>query len=87
MTDTDHAAASALERLATALDPARFVTTLITGTGRVPHLTVANRRYAQLAESIYAADNWYWWSWAERAAPFGDVEEAARRIAHVLSTG
>jgi hypothetical protein len=87
MTDTDQTpAVTALERLATALDPARFVTTLITGTGRVLHLAVANRRFPQLTESIYAADRSFWWSWAERLGPVEDPLTAAQKVATVLHT-
>jgi hypothetical protein len=73
-----------LEALATALGPEHFATVLITGRGRLPHLAVTSRRYAQLTESIYAQDGWFWWSWAERIAPASDIEGTAGKIALVL---
>lgn len=74
----------ALENLTAALDTREFVTTLVSGTARVSHLTITSRRYTQLSENIYAADGWFWWSWAERLAPVRNVYEAASKIAHVL---
>jgi hypothetical protein len=74
---------AALECLAAALDPRDHVTTLVTGQGRVPHLTVASR-HAQLAEDIYAHENSYWWSWAEPISAVDDPLTAARKITSVL---
>jgi hypothetical protein len=77
------AAQAALETLASGLDSRDFVTTLTTGRTRPPRLTVA-RRHTQLAEDIYADNGWYWWAWAERIAPTGDMPAAAATIAHAL---
>jgi hypothetical protein len=30
------------------------------------------------------ADEWFWWSWAERIAPVSDVTTAAGKVATVL---
>ncbi len=75
---------AALESLAAALDPPDYATTLVTGDGRVPHLTVASRHAAQLAEDVHVQDGWFWWSWAERIAPADNVTAAARKVAAVL---
>jgi hypothetical protein len=53
--------------------------------GRVEALAAA-----KLSETIYAAPAaagswWFWWSWADRIAPIGDVETAAFKIAYVLT--
>lgn len=74
---------TALETLAAALNPDDVVTTLVSGEGRVPHLSVVSR-HAQIGEDIYAADGYFWWPWAERLVPLHDVPQAARKIAHVL---
>ncbi len=76
---------AALERLAAALDPRDHVTTLVTGPGRVPHLTISSR-HAQLAEDVYADDKSFWWSWAEPISAVDDPLTAARKITSVLRT-
>jgi len=80
------AAQAALEALAAAIDPRDHVTTLVTGTGRVPHLTVTSRHARELAEHVYAQDGWFWWSWAERIAPTADTTAAAAKVTSVLRT-
>ncbi len=78
-------AQAALERLAAALNPSDYVTTLTAGDGRAPRLTVTSR-HAQLGDDIYADNTSYWWSWAERIAPLTDPLAAARNITSVLRT-
>ena len=84
-TSDTKAAEVALEHLADALDPQEHVITLVTSPGRVPHLTVASR-HAELAESVYADQRCYWWSWAEPICGVDDPPAAARKIAAVLRT-
>jgi hypothetical protein len=76
---------AALERLAAALSPRDFATTLVTGNGRPARLTVASR-HTPLSEEITAARHAYRWSWAEPIAPLGDPLTAARRIARMLGS-
>ncbi len=65
-------------------DPDRdFVTILVVGQGRPPRLA-ATSRHAALAEDIYAQDGWFWWSWAERLAPYSDTPAAAGKLATTL---
>lgn len=80
----DSSTCADLETLAAALDRSCFVTTLMSGEGRVPHLTITNRRFTQLTESIYAADGSFWWSWADRIGPVDDPLAAARKVTKVL---
>ena len=77
-------AAVALERLADALGSRDFATTLLTGPGRPPCLSVVSRM-SRLTEDIYA-DSSYRWSWAEPICPATDPDTAAQRIAQVLRT-
>jgi hypothetical protein len=74
---------TALENLATALDPREFAVILVTGTGRPPCLTVANRR-TLVAEEIYAGDWAYWWPWLQPIAPTDDPLAAAYWVTFVL---
>jgi len=83
MTTPFPAATAALERLAAALDPREFTTTLTTGTGRPPRLAVANRD-ADIGGDIYADHAAYWWSWSERIASVTDPSAAARRVSAAL---
>lgn len=75
-------AVAALERLADALGSREFATTLVTGPGRPPRLSVASR-HSWLSEDIYA-DTCYRWAWADPICPLGDPLTAARRIAKML---
>jgi hypothetical protein len=77
-------ATAALERLAATLGSRDFATTLVTGLGRQPCLTVASRR-SRLAEDIYA-DRFYRWSWAEPICDLDDPLTAADMITKVLRT-
>jgi hypothetical protein len=88
--DTDHTVDSpgtgsqaALERLAAALDTRDFATTLTTGPGHRPSLTVTSR-HADFGDDIYADDQSYWWSFAERIAAIDDPLTAAQKITNVL---
>jgi hypothetical protein len=76
---------AALERLAAALDPRDYVTTLVCGEGGAPCLTVTNR-HAQFGDAIYADQQSYWWSFAERIAAVDDPLAAARKVTSVLRT-
>jgi hypothetical protein len=78
-------ARAALEALAAALDPGDYATTLTTGDGRPPYLTVTNR-HAQLGDDIYADHQAFWWSWAEQIAAVDDPAAAARKVTTVLRT-
>jgi hypothetical protein len=74
---------AALEHLATALGPG-FITTLVTGTGHQPHLSVVSRD-GHAAQDVYADDSgWYWWPWAERIATTSDPLTAAYQITAAL---
>jgi hypothetical protein len=75
--------AAALGRLATALDPRDFATTLTIGQDRMPWLTVTSR-HADFSEDIYADHQSYWWSFAERIAAVDDPLTAAQQITSVL---
>ena len=74
---------AALEALAAALDPRDYITTLTSGYGRAPRLTVTSR-HADFGDDIYADSSSYWWSWAERIATVDDPMAAARAVASVL---
>jgi hypothetical protein len=74
---------TALETLATALDPGEFVTALVTGTGRRPCLTVTSR-HAGVEQDVYADPAFYWSGTAEPLAPAGDPLTAAHRVATTL---
>ncbi len=76
---------AALERLTAELDPGTFVAAIVSG-GRAPCLRITNRCAPQLTEDVYAGRGFYWYSWAERLAPVGDVPRAVARIANLLRT-
>jgi hypothetical protein len=81
--DSKPARVQALERLAAALDSADYATTLTTGPGHGPRLSVTNR-HAQIGDDIAADHRAYWWSWGEWIAPISDPATAARIISVVL---
>jgi hypothetical protein len=60
-------------------------------TPRHPCVRVVNRQATALSELIYAARSdadgsiWFWWSWGERICPADDLQQAAGKIAHVLT--
>jgi hypothetical protein len=76
-------ASAALERLAAALDPREFVTTLTSGPGQPPRLTVTSR-HADFGDDVFADDQAYWWSFAERIGAVDDPLAAAKKVASVL---
>ena len=76
---------AALEALAAALDPRDYITTLTSGYGRTPRLTVTSR-HAQIGDDIYADSSSYRWSWAEQIAAVDDPAAAARKVTTVLRT-
>ena len=74
---------AALERLATALGPG-FITTLITGDGHTPRLSVISRDN-HAGEEVYADEGgWFWWPWAERIAAIDDPLAAAYHVTAAL---
>ncbi len=80
-----------LEELACELDRHGLQVSLMTPAGRIPSLHVANPVAPRLAEDVYVGRSqdglwWFWWPWAERIAPGGEVAEAATAIAKVLDT-
>jgi hypothetical protein len=80
-----------LERLGEELVRRGFRVRIDLPPGQAPSLHVMNPDASALAENILAEDGadgwWYWWPWAERIAPAGDVPEAARLVARVLAIG
>jgi hypothetical protein len=89
MENTDSATAAAgtaeLEKLAVELGACGFTTTITIPDGHLPCLTVSNPEASALSETILASQGFYWWSWAERIGPVGDVAAVASRIARVLA--
>ena len=83
MTAESPATTAALERLAAALDPEQFATTLTTRPGRPPCLTVTSRDVGT-GDDIRADHRAYWWSWPERIGPVSDPQAAARKVSAVL---
>jgi hypothetical protein len=77
------AVTAALERLAAVLDSAEFATTLTTGPGHGPRLSVTNR-HAQIGDDIWADHRAYYYSWGEWIAPVTNPATAARMIGVVL---
>jgi hypothetical protein len=73
---------AALEHLATALGPG-FITTLVTGPGRRPYLSVTCRD-THAGEDVHTEGGWFWWPWAERIAATDDPLAAARHITAAL---
>ncbi len=68
----------------------RGFTARIAQAGKYPSVGVAHQSVPQLSETVYAAPAddgtwWFWWSWADRIAPIGDIETAAFKIAYVLT--
>jgi hypothetical protein len=74
---------TALASLAAALDPGEFATTLVTGTGRRPCLTVTSR-HTCTEQHVYADDSSYWSGTAESIALVSDPLTAAHRVATTL---
>jgi hypothetical protein len=76
------AVTAALERLADALDPCDYATTLTTGPGRTS-LSVTNR-HAAIGDDVWADNRAFYWSWGEWIAPLSDPATAASMIGVVL---
>jgi hypothetical protein len=80
---TDSGAAE-LERLAAELNHGDCEARLVMAQGRRPCVHVRNRTAGVLTENIYYGDGFYWFGWAERAAPVTDVAGAAEIVMRVL---
>jgi hypothetical protein len=80
----DEDPARALEKLAAELAARGFRTPALSAHGRPPSLTVANPATSMLTETVMAEAGWFWWPWADRIAPVGDVCAAADRVTRVL---
>ena len=82
-------AAKRLDELAAELDRRGFSAYMLATNGKL-RVWVQNRLISQLSEAVYAAPDsegawWVWWSWADRIAPIDDVDDAAVKIAFVLT--
>lgn len=73
-----------LEKLAAELDGEQYQARVVAHAGRRPYLHVRNRAAGVLTENVYADSTFYWWAWAERIAPVGEVATAAQIIMRVL---
>ena len=92
MPNTDPAAATAVDRLqdlAANLSHRGFSAQMLTTDDRL-RLWAQHRSISRLSDTVYAAPAedgswWLWWSWADQLAPINDVDEAAVKIAYVLT--
>jgi hypothetical protein len=75
-----------LGKLAAELIPRGYQATLIAAAGRLPCLEVRNPHASVLTERVYAQDDSYWWSWAERITGCDQPATAADALARVLRT-
>jgi hypothetical protein len=87
---TEVDAAAQVEALARELSRRGFAATVTTsGTQRHPSVRVANKKVTRMWEDIYAAPTdcewFFWWSWADRIGPMGDIAATAAAIAYVLN--
>jgi hypothetical protein len=82
-TTGDPTLTAALQRLDDALDPRDYATTLTTGIGHCPHLSVTSR-HAAIGYVIWADHRAFYWSWGEWIAPISAPATAARMISVVL---
>src|SRR5262249_60366439 len=73
----------ALDPLPPARVPGLCASQLRANQARPPGLSGPSR-HADIGEDIYTADGWFWWSWAERITPVGEVPAAAAKVATVL---
>jgi hypothetical protein len=64
-----------------------FEARLVTPGDRPAWLAVRNPLALAMAEDVMAQGGWFWWPWADRIAPAGDVPAAAARVATVLCGG
>jgi hypothetical protein len=89
---TDGTAAAAADRLrdlALNLGHRGFSARML-ATDNELRLWVQHRSISRLSDTVYAAPAedgswWLWWSWSDRLAPINDVDEAAVKIAYVLT--
>ncbi len=84
---TDHTRADdlgSLAKLAAEVDGGDYLARVVTPHGRRPYLDVRNRHADLLTERIYAGDGSFWFGWAERIAPLGEVGKAAEIVMRVL---
>lgn len=80
-TDTD---IDALDRLAAEMATRGFQTMLRASGDCTPCRTVRNPRAGVLAETVYARDGGYYWSWREPITGGDEVGTAAGTLARVL---
>lgn len=73
-----------LERLGAELTARGFQTTLRAPGDGQPCLTMRNPRASVLAETVYACDGSFFWSWREPVAGVDQVTTAAGILARVL---
>jgi hypothetical protein len=83
------AAADRLQDLATNLAHRGFRARMLT-TGDTLRLWVQHRSISRLSDTVYVAPAedgswWLWWSWDDQLAPVNNVDEAAFKIAYVLT--
>lgn len=83
----DKDALAGLEKLAVELGTRGYQTRVEAPPDRVVSLVVVNPQTRNLTEYIAASDGSFWWSWAERIAPWTDVGGAAQAIDRVLGSG
>lgn len=84
--DTQVTETAALETLAAELAARGFQTILRASGEGTACLTVRNPRANVLAETVYARDGVYWWSWREPIAGTNQVDTAAGILARALRT-
>jgi hypothetical protein len=89
MTAITDRAADRLRDLATNLGRRGFSARMLM-TDDTLRLWVQHRSISRLSDTVYAAPAedgswWLWWSWADQLAPLDDVDEAAVKIAYVLT--
>ena len=82
-------AAERLRDLAADLDQRGFSARVLVTNDKL-RVWVQHRSISRLAEVVYAAPAedgswWIWWSWADQLVPIDDVDEAAVKIAYVLT--
>jgi hypothetical protein len=83
LSGSEASSCDALEELAAVLNPRDHVTTLVTGEGRQPRLTVGSR-YAPLTKDVYVGRGSYWCGADEEVAPMSDPTAAARKVSKYL---
>jgi hypothetical protein len=77
---------ASLQSLATQVAVLGLHGTLCHQPGQLPYLDVRNPRASVLGEKVFAQAGMFWWSWAERIGPCGEVADAAAFVARVLRT-